>query len=323
MPKGMVQDREAVTAAVQLRKMIRELEIGTVDIKRRGEGVLDLLRMRDRVESEVARLREEGMDLRPEMTRIEIIDNIFARKAGAIGRELRSLGRLPGARRLENPPAEHGWWYVDVALAERQRKTAIKSAVTIAAILLVLLAGNYVLDKFFGLDPVEKQARTYSGKGEQYVLQGDFANAITEYEQAVAILPTLEQVQAQLGVLYEKEGRTEEARAAFAAAEAAIGERPSYLVTVAQAYERVGDLEAAMTQVEEAIALDPDMALAHMIRGGLYEGMEKLPEATADYERAAALAQEQGNDQLYVIAKVRLGMGLQRAPGIGAPGGGF
>jgi len=323
MPKGMAEGREAVTAAVSLRQMIRELEIGVANIDGRGLGVLDLLKIRDKVESEIARLGEQGMDLRAEMTRIEVVDSIFARKAGHIGRELREVGGLAGARHSENPPPEHGWWYVDVALAQRRRKVAIKSSMIVVGVLLLLMVSNYLLDKFFGLDPIQKQARIHTTQAERHLLSGDYADAIAEYEKAVAVDPSDGRAQTQLGILYEMEGRTEEAQAALAAAEAAIGDRADYLVVLAQAYQGVGDPEAAVAAVQEAIELKPDFALAYMIRGGLHEQMGETQEALDDYESAANLAQEQGNDQLYVIAKVRYGMGLQSAPSMGGPGGGF
>jgi len=323
MPKGMAEGREAVTAAVNLRKMIRELEIGVANIDGRGLGVLDLLRMRDQVETEVARLGKQGMDLRAEMTRIKVVDSIFARKAGPIGRELAEVGGLSGARRSENPPLEHRWWYVDVALTERRCKTAVKTGKIVVGILFLILVGNYVLDKLYGLDPTEKQARIHASQAERYLVSGDYAAAIAEYERAVAVDPGDGRVQTQLGVLYEMEGRTQEAEAAFAAAEAAIGGRADYLVVLSQTYQGLADGEAAMGAVQEAIELEPDFALAYMIRGGLHEQMDRSEEAIDDYESAAYLAQEQGNDQLYVVAKVRLGMMLQRAPNIGYPGGDF
>ena len=323
MPKGMAEGREALTAAVSLRRMIRELEIGVANIDGCGLGVLDLLRTRDKVESEVARLDKQGMDLRAEMTRIEVVDSIFARKAGRMGRELREVGGLTGARRSENPPLEHSWWYVDVALAQRRRKVAIKAGTIAIGVLLLLMVSNYLLDKFLGLDPIQKQARIHTTQAERHLLSGDYAAAIAEYEQAVAVDPTDGRAQTQLGVLYEMEGRTEEAQAALAAAEAAIGAPADYLVVLAQAYQGLGDPEAAVAAVQEAIDLKPDFALAYMIRGGLHEQMGKTEEALADYEYTADLAQDQGNDQLYVVAKVRYGMGLQRPPNIGGPGGGF
>jgi len=320
MPKGMVVGREAATAAVGMRQTIHELEIGVVNIKGRREGVLDLLKMRDQVEDDMVRLRKQGMDLRPEMTRIEIVDGIFARKAGQIGHELRGIGGLAGARRSENPPRDRAWWFVDLALAERRRKAAIKSGAILVGVLVLLLGANYVLGKFFGMNPIEKQAHSHTTQAEQYLREGDYANAIAEYEQAVAILPSLEQAQAQLGVLYEMQGHTQEAQAAFSAAETAVGNRANYLVVLAQAYQMVEKTQTAMDSIQEALIVNPDLARAYLIRGGLYEQTNKRQEALADYERAASLAHEQGDDPLYVIAKVRLGMSLQT--GIGAGGAG-
>jgi tetratricopeptide (TPR) repeat protein len=212
---------------------------------------------------------------------------------------------------------------VDVALAQRRHKVAIKGVTIALGVLLLLMVSNYLLDKFFGLDPIQKQARLHTTQAERYLLSGDYADAIAEYEQAVAVYPSDGQPRIQLGVLYGMEGRTEEAQAALAAAEAAIGDRADYLVVLSRAYQGLGDPEAAVAAVQEAIELKPDFALAYMIRGGLHEQMGETPKALDDYESAAQLAREQGNDQLYVVARVRLAMGLQRPPSIGGPGAGF
>ena len=118
------------------------------------------------------------------------------------------------------------------------------------------------------------------------------------------------------------QGHTQEAQAAFSAAETAVGNRADYLVVLAQAYQMVEKTQNAMDSIQEALIVNPDLARAHQRIFQLFLQPEKRQEALADYERAASLAHEQGNDPLYVIAKVRLGMSLQTGSGAGGAGPG-
>lgn len=96
-----------------------------------------------------------------------------------------------------------------------------------------------------------------------------------------------------------------------------------YLLALVRAYESVGRLDEAMVRVEESVELAPDLPQVYLMRGGVLEAMNQTSEAIADYEKAADLAQAQGEDALYVLARTRMGMLLQRAPSMGFPGGGF
>lgn len=316
MPKGALEGGEAKTSAVAVREIIHDLEVGLANLRGRGRSVLDLLHMRDQLDEQVAGLEAEGMDLRPERTRIETIDNILMRKAAEIDRE---IGGLAIARREENPPQEHWWWYVDLHLAESRRRSLIKTGIIAVIVVVVLLAGNYLMDRYFGLSPTEKQARSYETAGEQYLRNNEVDRAIPEYEKAVAVMPDLAEAQLTLGILYEINGEAGKSAKAFAAAEATYPKRTDYLVAVASAYHAVGKLDKAMATIEEAIALEPQSAQAIFIRGGIEEDMGKYAEALADYENASNLAQEQGQDALYVLAKTRMGMLLQRGPAVSSP----
>ena len=323
MPKGVIEDTRTATLAVKLRKEIRNLEIDVVNIRRRREGVLDLLRSRDRLGREIARLQEKGLDLRPERTRVETIDNILARKATTIMRELRASGGLSAARREENPPEEHWWWYLDLYVAEKQRKGAIKSISIIVGLVIVLLTANYVMNKYFGMDPVEKEARSHASLAERHLRDGETEAALAEYEQAVAILPSHAEAHIMLGILYESQGNMDKAQKAFAAAEVAIGDRAKYLMALARNYQSIGEMDVALEKIQEATELSPDSAQALLIRGSIYEAMGEEALAIQDYAQSSELAQSQGDDALYVMARMRMGMLLQRAPGGVGPGGSF
>ncbi len=301
--------------------MLHDFETDLPDLDKAGEGVIDLLRRRDQIEEEMSRLESEGLDLRPEKTRIETIDNILSREASTIAREARKVGGLQAVREEENPPESRWWWYLDEYVAEKRRKKIIKTATIVVSVLVVLITANFLMDRFFGLSSQEKEARVYINEAEQEFREGNYQQAIAEYKRAVEITPSDGQAQAALGVLYELQGRPEEAEKAFKAAEEALGDRQEFLMTVAQTYTTAGEYETALDKANAAIELDPEAARAYLVRGSIYENMEERTEAIDDFQRSADLAQSAGQDALYVLAKMRLATLLQQAPS-SFPGGG-
>jgi tetratricopeptide (TPR) repeat protein len=321
MPKGAIENTRVSTAAAGLRDMIHELETELVDLEDKGRDVIDLHRQRDQIAEEVSRLESEGIDLRPERTRIETIDNILSREANVIAREAREVGGLPAVREEENPPESHWWWYVDEYVADKRRKKVIKTVAIVVGVLLLLVTGNYLMDRFFGLSAQEKEARIHINEAEQQFRESNYEQAIKEYEKAVEITPSDGQAQASLGVLYELQGRQEEAEEALKAAEDALGDRLEFLLTLAQTYMTAGEYDTALQKANEAIELNPDSARAYLIRGSVYENTEQRAKAIEDFQRSADLAQSTGKDALYVLAKMRLATLLQQAPN-SVPGGG-
>ena len=86
MPKGMADAGAPESGLTDLRADIRELEITASNLRGKGARVLDVLRLRDSVQGRFDALVERGMDLRPEQTRLETIDNMIRRQGGQIGR---------------------------------------------------------------------------------------------------------------------------------------------------------------------------------------------------------------------------------------------
>lgn len=320
MPKGVVESSGVATSATRLREQIRELEIGFADLRGRGEATLDLLRLRDEVEETVSRFEANGLDMRPERTRLETVDNIITRKAPEISRELAPVGGLVGARREKRPPEERWWWYVDLYHAEKQRKAIVRALITVGGIIVVVLAFNYIMDRFFGLDPVEKEARSHTSAADQLVYEGDYAGAIEEYERAVAVIPELGDAQAALGVLYELAGRSNDAEKALQAARDAFNDDLTYNLTLGRVYEMVGEFDKALAAIERAIAIDPKSPEAYLTRGGIREATEDYGGALSDYELASTLAEERKQDALYVMARTRMAMLMQRSPAFGVSG---
>jgi tetratricopeptide (TPR) repeat protein len=324
MPKGSVQETRMATRAVQLREQIRELEVNAASFQGRpSENPRALLTLRDEVERELSDLEEQGMDLRPEHTRVKTVDNILVRKARGLERALGPTGGFSGARREIQPSDDHWWWFLDEHIAEQRRKSAIKFITIFVVAAVLLIGGNWAMNRFFGMDPIEREARGYLSSAEQSLSMGDYEEAIAGYQQAIETQPEMSEAYIGLGVLYQLQGREEEAQQALARAQALIGDQPQYLLALSRAYSNVGEAELALDAAEEAVALAPESPQAYLIRGGIYEAVGRRGEALSDYELSGELARDQGEDALYVLARMRMGMLLQSGAGSGVPGTGF
>ena len=321
MPKGaLTEDIGVETSLAKLRDLVRELELEVSRLAGAGEEALDVLHLRDRIEDELALRRAAHQDVRAEETRVQTVDNILERRAPLLMSELRSIGGLPGIRQRENPPEERWWYYLDLEVGEKRRKSAIRTSITIVAILVAVLGINFVMNRLSGLTPEEKVARGHMGSAEQAIVAGNVDEAITYYELALETDPSLGSAHASLGVLYELSGRTREAEASLAKARELIPELVQYLATVARAYETVGLTDKALDTIEQALEIDPDSAQATFIRGGIHESMGDSQQAIADFERASELARASGEDALYVLARTRMAMLMQRSPSGGLGG---
>ena len=315
-------DNQVATSVTQIRREINELAVGAANIKRRREGVVELLRLRSQLESSVRDHEEAGLELRPERTRLKTIDDIFTREAKTILRQAKASGGLAAARDKEEPPEDHWWWYLDRQVSEARRKQVIKVGSLTAGAIVVILVGSLLMNRFSGTGVPDKKALGYVSAGEQLVRTGDYTKAIVEYEQAVKADPNLGDGYVALGVLYDLEGRADESREALATARDLIGDEADYLVTLAQAYgaaaastgEDSPAYMSALTYADQAIALAPNSTQAYLIRAGIYEAAKQRAEAVADLERAGDLAQANGETELQALVKMRLGMLLQQVP---------
>ncbi|MBC7254914.1 MAG: tetratricopeptide repeat protein [Chloroflexi bacterium] len=324
MPKGVVEGpaQRIETGPTQLRDHIRELEIEVAAL-RRGQGdFLRILRLRDTVEDELRALTAAGIDVRPERTRVESVDNMLSNKASTAARYLVALSPAAEARRQENPPAERWWWYLDSIWAERLRKRLIRFSILFIVLVVLVVGVDYAMNRFSRLTPTERLANQHIASGEQLLYLGDYERAIPEFEEAVALLPDRFDIYISLGVLYKETGRQAEGQAALERAQQLAPDRATFLIAYARILSAVNHLDEALVTIEEAISLKPDSAEAYLIRAGVYEAQNEIDKAIADLEKASDLARAQNQNALYVLARTRMGMLLQRGPDLGFPGAG-
>jgi len=306
MPKGMVERSGGRTAASDLRDMLRELEIGAGNLEGKGEGVLDVLRLRGEVQEEMERLLEQGLNLKSEQTRLETVDGVITRHAEIIEKELRKVGGLASAREQEQPSEDQEWWFVDIPYYEARKRRKRTTWISLVVILVVVAVGAYVSNLLWGPNTKAEKARASFVSAQQYVARQDWDAAIEEFQRTLRIDKDRGEAYVYLGVLYEVTNQDAEAREAFTKAQNALRNRRSYLQTLAMAYEEAEELQSALEQLDELIALQSTHAEAHLQRAEIYAELGDAESAARDFARAADLAEDQNLEKVFNQAKLRL-----------------
>ncbi len=300
-------------SADDVRKAIRQLEIGVVNYRGRGESVLDLLAERDRVEASLAALETAGLDVRPERTRLAFVDGKIEQYSRKLIREMGGAGVLERAREERQAPPDHWWWFLDLRLAERLRKSVRRMLITLGVIVALVGGGLLLADHLWGLSPEEKQAYSLKTDAERLIAEGDIDTAITTYQQAVELTPEDAEAWLYLGMLYRETGQTQQADEAFEKAVELMGhDEVEFYVDLAQAYVIYGDPQRVVESADAALALDDRNARAYYVRATGYELQNEVQLALEDLDRSAELSSGE-NDALYVMAKTRYANLLERA----------
>jgi len=173
------------------------------------------------------------------------------------------------------------------------------------AFLLIIIACNSFLtfqrnkiwkDEFtLWNDVVEKsphKARAHNNRGLEYSNQGNFNQAISDFNKAIEINPGYAEAYNNLGGVYDKKGDYVHALSDF---NRSIKIAPDY----AEAYYNRGTDYAkqnnfiqAMSDYTKAIEIDPDYAHAYNNRGVIYAEQGKRLQALSDFNKAIEIDPE-------------------------------
>jgi tetratricopeptide (TPR) repeat protein len=154
------------------------------------------------------------------------------------------------------------------------------------------------------LDP--NNAIAYNNRGFARYGLGDKQGAIADYNQAIRLNPNFAIAYTNRGTarsdLGDKQGE-------IADYNQAIRLNPNYAIAY---YNRgvvrhgLGDKHGAIADYNQAIRLNPNHVDAYYNRGLARSALGDKQGAIADYQKAAALAQSQGNKQVYELATSNL-----------------
>jgi predicted O-linked N-acetylglucosamine transferase (SPINDLY family) len=128
-----------------------------------------------------------------------------------------------------------------------------------------------------------------NNQGINFAQRGEFAQAATCFQQAIALNPTEAEFHNNLGIALTEQGKPTEAIACY---QQALALNPNY----AQAYYNLGNtfkeqyqFEQAAEAYQQAIKLNPNIATIHLNLGNVLQEQNQFAEAIACYQRALAL----------------------------------
>ncbi len=302
---------ERQSLATSLREELGEAERMIVQVRRdTAESFLLLL---DRIEERFVQLESSGLDLRPEQTRWASLQSKMQHEARRLMRILDAAGGLEQMRQA-HPPAQDLWWHLDAVVAEARRRLIRRLSITFSTIIGLLAIVWVLLTFVFPPDPNTVVASEAISTLQQMAFEGRWEEALAVIEDAKA---QLTQPDAELliweGVISDKLGQYDRSQDALAAAKDLVpsGQLVSYWWTLGSVWLSVGDLDNARNAADEALALDASDPQGYFLMGSVFEAEGNTPCAIDLFDKTFELAAD-GNPQLAVIARVRMGNLLQR-----------
>lgn len=128
-----------------------------------------------------------------------------------------------------------------------------------------------------------------NNQGINFAQRGEFAQAATYFQQAIALNPTEAEFHNNLGIALTEQGKLTEAIACY---QQALVLNPNY----AQAYYNLGNTFKEQSQFaqaakayQQAINLNPNIAAMHLNLGNVFQEQNQFAEAVVCYQRALAL----------------------------------
>jgi len=295
-----------------LRDNLTEVERSLTTIKGMGRRAVNLLHHLDAVYENMARLQEQGVDVRPEQTRLEYVEErLHGDKMAELVREIARSEGWENLRARVAPEPDQWWWYLDQELTRRRRaqfrRWALRGGIILLA--LALLVGAY--RAFLAPSPETEQRIALMQQAERHIEKGDLAQAIANYEEAATLEPDNPEIHLWLGVLYDQTGQRETAIAAFRSAREFSPSMYDYFLLRSRIYLQLDMLDKAAGDALAALEISPNSTQALFLLADVLERQGNYAEAMILFHKVSLEAE---NPTLQVLAKVRYGMLLEAGP---------
>jgi tetratricopeptide (TPR) repeat protein len=138
-------------------------------------------------------------------------------------------------------------------------------------------------------DAALRRTEEHIRRGLSYGNQGDFVQALLEFDQAVRFNPQDAHAHFWRGVTLERLGDYRQALAEFDQATALDPEQARFFVGLGDAYRGLQEWRKAIAQYDMAIERDPKATIAHHNRGIAYERVGDYQQALYSYNKAVEL----------------------------------
>jgi Tfp pilus assembly protein PilF len=133
------------------------------------------------------------------------------------------------------------------------------------------------------------EAQGHAARGQELAKSGQTAEALDEFNRAVALDPYNAQALYGRALIYQANNEHEFAIADFSAASGLNPQKVDPLLGRAISYLAVGKLKEAAADLDEASEADPRNAQVWTNRGLAYERLGDRTKAAASYSKAVAL----------------------------------
>jgi tetratricopeptide (TPR) repeat protein len=206
-------------------------------------------------------------------------------------------GAYPALGRIYTAQANY-----QAAVASLESAAALRPDATDALVPLSIAyfyAGQYKqaaepLTRALARDPRNAPARHMLGK--THFMLGDYAAAARELEAALVLAPTDYDAAYTLGLAYLKQRQFDAARRVYERFVAALGDRPQLRVLTGRAYRETGFLPEAIAEFKKAAALDPRFPRVHYHLGLTYllkDGAAAISDAARELQMELAAHPEE------------------------------
>jgi Tfp pilus assembly protein PilF len=131
----------------------------------------------------------------------------------------------------------------------------------------------------------------WNALGLAHSMKGRLDEAAKAYQKCLEVNPQFTEVHNNLGTVYQEMKRLDLAEEQFklVLADPAYQNRELAYFNLARLYVLENKLELALDNVQKAIQLKPRLAMAHNLRGIIYEKQNDPGEAVASYEAAVKI----------------------------------
>ncbi len=135
----------------------------------------------------------------------------------------------------------------------------------------------------------------WNALGLAHSSKGRLDESIRAYQQCLEINPQFTEARNNLGTVYQEMNLLDKAENEFKTALLDIGYQNRELPyhNLARLYVLRGRFEEALDNVQKAIQIKPRLAMAHDLKGLIYEKLNSLGEAIASYETAVKIVPEE------------------------------
>lgn len=188
----------------------------------------------------------------------------------------------------------------------RKHQWRVIAALALAATLLTACGGGTPPPPTATPTP---SASDHAAQGNAYYDQGQFEEAVAEFEEALQLDPDDAETHYNLGLAYEALGKIDEAIAEYQEAIRLDPDLAEAHNGLGNAYSDQGRLDEAIAEYEEAIRLDPDLADAHFNLGHAFMDQGEYEKALTAYQKAVRLEPDDAETRHNVgVAYAKLGL---------------